>query len=149
MEYTPDEKDFRILEVLSERGDSTVRQIAKKTLLPPTTIHNRIAKLRKAGVIKKFTIEIDKKKLGLKIGAYLLISADLKLLKQGKKTQHDLAKEMRKIPGVEKVAIVTGGTDLVARLRVKNIDELDKTLLGKIQLLEGVAKTQTMIIIRD
>ena len=85
----------------------------------------------------------------MNIGAYLLISADLKLLKQGKKTQHDLAKEIRKIPGVEKVAIVTGGTDIVARLRVKDIDELDKTLLGKIQLLEGVAKTQTMIIIRD
>lgn len=149
MEYVPDEKDLLILEALRDHGDATVRQIAKKTLLPATTIHNRIAKLRKAGVIKKFTIDVDPKKIGLNIGAYLLISADLKLLKQKKKTQYDLAGELRKIGRVEKVSIVTGGTDLVARIRVKDIDELDKILLGKIQLLEGVAKTQTMIIIRD
>jgi len=149
MERSVDEKDLVILDALKERGDSTVRQIAKKTLLPATTIHNRIAKLRKAGVIKKFTIEVDPKKLGLNIGAYLLISADLKLLKERKRTQYDLARELRKIGRVERVSIVTGGTDLVARLRVKDVDELDKILLGKIQLLEGVAKTQTMIIIRD
>lgn len=149
MEYGIDEKDRAILDALKVRGDSTVRQIARKTLLPATTIHNRIAKMRKAGVIKRFTIEVDSRKLGLNIGAYLLISADLKLLKEKKKTQYDVARELRKIGRVEKVSIVTGGTDIVARLRVKDIDELDKILLGKIQLLEGVAKTQTMIIIRD
>ena len=149
MEYVADEKDLAILEVLSEHGDYTVRQISKKTLLPPTTVHHRIGRLREAGIIKKYTVELDKKKLGFKLGAYLLISADLKMLKEKNSSQYDLAIKIRKIPGVEKVDIVTGGTDLVTKIQVRDIDELDRMLLGKIQLLEGVAKTQTMIVIHD
>ena len=53
---------------------------------------------------------------------------------------------MQKLPSVEKVDIVTGVSDLVARVRVTDIEELDRLLLSKIQLMEGVSKTQTMII---
>ncbi len=141
MEYTPDEKDFQILEVLSERGDSTVRQIAKKTLLPPTTIHNRIAKLRKAGIIRRFTIEIDRKKLGLNIGAYLLVSADLKK----RKNRSSLASELTKLKEVEKADTLVGGADIIARLGTKDSGEMDK-VLSKIQLMEGVSKIRMFII---
>jgi len=142
-----DEKDLAILDVLKEHSEYTVRKIAKKTLLAPTTVHARIKKLKKIGVIKRFTIDIDKEKLGMKIGAYILISADLKLLKEKNKSQHSLAQEIMKLSGVENAEIVAGGTDIIALIRVKSIEELDKILLSKIQLLEGVSKTQTMIII--
>lgn len=142
-----DDKDLAILEVLKKHGDYTVRKIAKKTLLAPTTVYARIKKMKKLGVIKNYTVNIDKKKLGLNVGAYILISADLKILKEKNKTQYTLAKEIEKIAGVEKVDVVTGGTDLIALVRVKNIEELDKVLLGKMQLLEGVSNTRTMIII--
>jgi len=146
MEEKIDEKDLAVLEVLEKHGDYTVRQIAKKTMLAPTTVHSRIKKLKKIGVIRKFTIDIDKRKLGKKLGAYILISADLKLLKEKHKSQYGLAKEIQKLPSVEKVDIVTGVSDLVARVRVTDIEELDRLLLSKIQLMEGVSKTQTMII---
>lgn len=142
-----DDKDLTILDVLEKHGDYTVRQIAKKTLLAPTTVYARIKKMKKLGIIKNYTVNIDKKKLGLNVGAYILISADLKFLKEKHKTQYTLAEEIKKLPRVEKVDVVTGGTDLIALVRVKNIEQLDKLLLGKIQMFEGVSKTQTMIII--
>lgn len=141
-----DEKDFAILDVLEKHGEYTVRKIAKKTRLAPTTVHARIKKLKKMKVIRKFTIEIDKKMLGMNVGAYILVTADLKYLKQKHKSQYDLAKEIQKLHGVQRVDIVTGVSDLVARVRVKDMEDLDKLLLGKIQMLEGVSKTQTMII---
>ncbi len=147
MEEKIDEKDLAILEILEKHGDYTVRQIAKKTLLAPTTIHARIKKLRKNGIIRRYTIDIDRKKIGKKLGAYILILADLKSLKEKNKSQVDLAKDIEKIPSVENVDIVTGGSDLVAKIFVHDIEELDKVLLERIQLLEGVSKTQTMIII--
>ena len=147
MEEKIDEKDLAILEMLEKHGDYTVRQIAKKTLLAPTTIHARIKKLKKNGVIRKYTIDIDRKKIGKKLGAYILILADLKSLKEKNKSQVDLAKDIGKIPSVENDDIVTGGSDLVAKIFVHDIEELDKVLLERIQLLEGVSKTQTMIII--
>jgi len=142
-----DEKDHMILDELEKHGDYTVRQIAKKTLLAPTTVHARIKKLKKLGIIRKFTIDINQRKLGNKLGAYILVLADLKFLKEKHRTQNDLADEIEKLHGVRKVDVVTGGTDLIAQVRVKDIEELDGLLLGKLQLLEGVSKTQTMIII--
>jgi Lrp/AsnC family transcriptional regulator for asnA, asnC and gidA len=147
MEEKLDDKDFAILDVLRKHSDYTVRQIARKTALAPATVHSRLKKLKRTGVIKRFTIETDYKKLGLKIGAYILIKADLKLLKERGKTQYWLSDELLKLPGVRKVDILVGETDLVAQVRVKDIEELDRVLLGRIQLLDGVASTRTMIII--
>ncbi len=142
-----DNKDQKILEVLKEHGDYTVRQIAKKTLLPATTIHNRIRKLKKEGVITKFTVELDPAQTNRGFAAYILISANLQLLKEKKKTQYDLMKQIKMLPFVERVDIVTGGTDLVAFLRVKDVQEFDKVLLNKIQLIQGIDKTQSLIVI--
>ena len=147
MPYEIDDKDQKILEILKEHGDYTTRQIAKKTLLPPTTIHNRIRKLKQEGIIKNFTVNIDHEKVDEGFVAYVLISANIHILKQKKRTQYDLAKELRKFDFIERADIVSGGTDIVAIIRVKDVREFDKALLGRIQLIEGVDKTQSLIVI--
>ncbi|PIZ52419.1 hypothetical protein COY27_00285 [Candidatus Woesearchaeota archaeon CG_4_10_14_0_2_um_filter_33_13] len=144
-----DEKDQKIIEILKEHGDFTTRQIAKKTLLPVTTIHNRIRKLKQEGIIKRFTIDLDYKKLGKDFSAIILVSADYKVLRELKKDQHQLAKEISFLPEVEKVDIVTGGTDMVVRVRVKDVEGYDKFLLKKFQNIPGVDRTQSLIVIHE
>ena len=142
-----DDKDTKILEILKNDADYTTRQIAKKTLLPITTVHNRIQRLKKTGIIKRFTIELDHTKTGNNFAAYILISANLPLLKQKKKSQYDLAKEIKRFGFVESADIVGGGADIIAKVRVKGVEEFDKVLLGKLQLVEGIDKTQSLIVI--
>ena len=149
MEYKMDEKDRQILEILKEHGDYTTRQISKKTLLPVTTVHNRIKKLNEQKIIKKFTVELDNSKIGKGFLVYVLISANLQFLKQKKTTQYDLAEELRKFSFVERADIVSGGTDIVAVIRVTDVSEFDKVLLRRIQLIEGIDKTQSLIVIHE
>lgn len=138
---------MKILELLQEHADYTTRQIAKKTLLPITTVHHRIKKLKASGIIRKYTVKLDWAALGKNFVAYVLISANLPLLKLKKKSQHDLAQEIRRFSFVERVDIVSGGTDLVAIIRVKDVEEFDRVLLTKLQLVEGIEKTHSMIVI--
>ena len=70
-------------------------------------------------------------------------------MKQKKKTQHDLAKELRRFAFVERVDIVSGGTDIVATVRVKDVAEFDQVLLTKLQRIEGIEKTQSLIVIHE
>ncbi len=147
MSLVLDEKDKKILEVLQEHAEFTTRLVAKKTLLPVTTIHNRIRKLKKEKVIKKFTVELDYDKVDKGFLAYILVSVDLQLLKQKKKTQYDVAKDLKKFYFVERADIVSGGTDLMVIVRVKDVEEFDQILLKKLQLVEGVEKTQSLIVI--
>ena len=132
---------------MKEHGEYTTRQIAEKTLLPITTIHNRIKKLRNNKIIKKYTIELDPIKTGKSFIAYVLISVNLQILKQKEKTQYDLIKEISKMNFIERIDIVSGEADLVAILRVKDVEEFDKVLLGKLQLLDGIEKTQSLIVV--
>jgi DNA-binding Lrp family transcriptional regulator len=144
-----DEKDKNIIEVLKEHADYTTRQISKKVGLPITTVHNRIKKLKKEKIIKKFTVDLDYNKLNKGFRAYILISVNLSFLKQKKKTQYDVARELGSFPFIERVDIVSGGTDLVAMVRVKDVAEFDKILLNKLQRVEGIDKTQSLIVIHE
>jgi len=144
-----DDKDKKILEVLKDHGDFTTRKIAKKTLLPVTTVHNRIRRLKQEKIIKKFTVDLDYGKVGRGFLVYVLISANLPLLKQKQRSQCDLAKSLMKYDFVERVDIVAGGSDLIAVIRVKDVEEYDKVLLSKIQMIEGVDHTQSLIVLHE
>lgn len=144
-----DKKDEKILEILKEMGDLTVRQIASRTLLPITTVHNRIKRLKKAGIIKRFTIEIDHKKVGKALAAYVLVKVDSKYLKGFRRTQHDLARDLKSLAFVEKADIVTGTIDMVLLIRVKDVEELDRIIIDKLRDIQGIESTETLVILRE
>ncbi|MBI2125648.1 Lrp/AsnC family transcriptional regulator [Candidatus Woesearchaeota archaeon] len=149
MEGKIDEKDRRIIEVLKEHADYATRQIAKKTGLPITTVHNHIQKLKKEKIIKRFTVDLDYHKLQDGFRAYVLVSVNLSLLKEKKKSQYDVSKELKQFSFVERADIVSGGTDIVATVRVKDVAEFDQVLLTKLQRIEGIEKTQSLIVIHE
>jgi len=144
-----DNKDLRILEILRENGDLTVRQIASRTQLPITTVHNRIRRMKKLGIIKRFTIDIDYRKIGKGISAYVLVKVDSKYLKGFRHTQHDLVKDLRRLEFVHKADIVTGTIDIILLIRVKDIDELDKIIIEKLRDVQGIESTETLVILRE
>ena len=144
-----DDKDYKIIELLKEHSNCTSRQIAKKLLIPVTTAHHRARRLKQEGIIKKFTIDVDNKKIGRSFLSIILISCDYKLLRESKKDQHQLAKEIKKLPEVEKAYIVTGGTDIVAEVRTRDVEEFDTFLLKKLQKILGVDRTQSLIVIHE
>jgi Lrp/AsnC family transcriptional regulator for asnA, asnC and gidA len=144
-----DKKDEKILNILKENSSLSTQQISKKTLIPITTVHNRIKKLEKEGIIKNYTIVLDNKKIGKPILAYILVTVDYKLLKQIKMSQYELAKKLKLKEEVEEAAMVTGGTDIIVKVRVRNIDELNNFVTKDLRNLDGIEKTQTMVVLSE
>ena len=144
-----DKKDFKILEVLKENAKLSTQQISKKTLIPITTVHHRIKKLEKQGIIKGYTVLLDNKKIGKALAAYVLITVDYKLLNGIKLTQHDLAKKLKAHEFVEETAMVTGGTDIIIKIRVKDIDQMDEFVTKYLRNVDGVERTQTMVVLSE
>lgn len=144
-----DEKDKKIIELLKDDSSLSSRQIAKKLLIPITTAHHRVKKLKEAGVIKKFTIELDNKKVDRGFCALILLSCDYKSLREVKKDQHKLCSEIRRLPEVESAKIVTGGVDIVIDVRTKDVEEFDKFILQKLQKLSGVDRTQSLVVMHE
>lgn len=144
-----DEKDEKILKLLKENSKLATHQISKKTLMPITTVHNRIKKLEKEGIIEGYTIWLNYKKIGRPIAAYTHIILDYKLMKEKKVSQHELAKKLKQHEFVEEASMVTGAMDIIIKVRVKDIDELDNFVTKYLRNIDGIEKTQTMVVLNE
>lgn len=144
-----DKKDSIILEVLKQNAKLSTQQISRETGIPITTVHNRIKKLENKGVIKGYTVRLDYDKVGKKLAAYILVTVDYKLLKQKGMSQHDLAKKLKKHTDIEEIAMITGGNDIIIKIRVSDIAKLDEFVTRYLRNVDGVEKTQTMVILNE
>lgn len=144
-----DRKDAAILAVLKENAKLSTQQIAKRTKIPITTVHNRIKKLEKQGIIKGYTVVLDNKKVGKPIAAFVLITVDYKLLKELKMSQYELMQQLLKNPAVESSAMITGASDIITKVRFGSIDELNEFVTVYLRNAQGIEKTQTAIVLNE
>jgi len=144
-----DEIDERILAILEKNGKAKIHLIAKRLGVPSSTVHHRIKRMEKAGIIRGWGVMKDYKKLGFGIKAHLLIFVNVSDLKKLGKTQADIARELLRVPGVAEAEIVTGEADLLVTVRCYDMDDYRKVLLDRIQAINGIEKTKTMMVISE
>ncbi len=145
-----DYKDELILNLLEKNAKLTVQEIAKKTKITQTTVFNRIKKLEKDNVLLGYFTKINRKKIGKEIlKSFVLIGVDYQGLKNKGEKQNDLAKEISNLQGVEEVSIVTGGTDIIIKIHVENIANLNELVLNKLREIEGVQNTKISLVLEE
>lgn len=142
-----DKKDDEILNILRKNAKLTTKQIAKRISMPTTTVHNRIRKLEESGIIKGYAAELDYRKIGKNISAFVLATVDYKFLKEKGISQHELAKKITSHEVVEEVDMITGSFDIIVKIRAKDIEEMDSFVTKFLRNLDGVEKTETVIIL--
>lgn len=143
-----DEKDKEILKILEKDSSLSSQEIGKQTKIPITTVHNRIKKLQKDGIIKKFTISINHAKLGKPVSAIILVTINYDFSSE-KINQLDIAKKIRAYEDVTDLQIVTGSTDIVIRIQTESIDHLNEFIINYLRPIPGIDKTQTMIVLKE
>ncbi len=137
--YEIDEKDMQILAIMKQNSHLSIGKIAKKSGIPAATVHNRIKKLRGEGIIRNYTIAIDKAKLGLKMVAYLMVKAV-------RKADHEeILQKIGKYELVDEGAMITGEFDLIFKVHAKDIDDLNNLVTGQLRKLNEVAETRTYV----
>ena len=102
----------------------------------------------KTGVIKGYTALVDDGRTGRKISAYILITVTY-LSRKKEMSQSRLAAMLRKHELVEEVAIVTGSTDIIVKIRVSDMKELNDFVTSYLRNIEGVEGTQTSVVLEN
>ena len=143
-----DNKDRKIIAELVKDSRQTTSKLGKKLNIPITTVHNRIKKLIKAGVIINYTVNLDHNLLGRPVHAYVGVTINYNV--PGKKIhQIDVAQQIKKLGGVYETYIMTGGSDILVKVLVTDIAELNSIVTEKLRSVDGVDKTQTAIILKE
>lgn len=131
------QKDIKILRVLKKNARATIRQISKKTGIRPSTVHQRLSKLIDNGTIKRFTLDIDERSIGIDLTVFMLISGTL---------DKYLDKEIISNRNVVEVSGITGEFDLLMKLKFKDMEEFNRFIIKFRERYSGnIHKTVTMV----
>jgi DNA-binding Lrp family transcriptional regulator len=58
-----------------------------------------------------------------------------------------ILRELRRISNVKEVSAVTGHCDIIASIDVADMETFSKVLLERIQSLEGITRTETLVCV--
>jgi DNA-binding Lrp family transcriptional regulator len=134
-----DDKDKQIIKMLKDDSRAGYGDIGQKIGLSEGAVRKRIKTLGDEGVIRKFTV-----KIGLVEGAQAIT---LLATNPAHPTQ-EVSKKIQDIQNVETVYEVTGEYDIVAVISGMNVMEVNECV-EKVRRVEGVMKTNTMIVLRS
>jgi Lrp/AsnC family transcriptional regulator for asnA, asnC and gidA len=144
-----DDKDQLIINLLTENSRLTSNDIFKQTKIPQTTVYNRIKKLDSDGVIEKFTIKLNNRLIGKGLSAYIFCTISYRTSTGEKISQPKVARQIKSLTEVDEVVIVTGETDLIIKVSVSDVDELNSFVVKKLRDIEGVEKTITSVVLSE
>ena len=135
-----DDIDIEVLKILQKDCRVTLDQMSKMLNVPKSTLHYRIKRLEKQGVIEGYYAKINPSKLGKEYITVILVRA-----KYGPGYHEKVGEKLAKLPGVWAVYFVLGETDFVILTRSKNRETFMKTLEQMINSKE-IERTSTMVV---
>jgi Lrp/AsnC family transcriptional regulator, leucine-responsive regulatory protein len=138
-----DESDLALLRALASDARQSQRSLARTIEMSAPAVADRLARLERSGVIRGYRVDIDWAALGYPVVVYLAVTAgpgvDLS----------EIIKAIRALPEAEAMSVVTGGMDLLVRLRVRDHAHLRELLLTQIFKINGVQRTETFLSLAD
>lgn len=127
-----DHVDVEILSILSRDGKTSYAEIGNQLFVSGGTIHVRIKKLTELGVIVGSKINIDYKKIGFDVIAFLGIYLE-------RSQQYtEVCKELEKIPEIISSHYTTGQYSIFAKIICRDTKHLRDILANKIQKLKAL-----------
>lgn len=136
-----DEKDELIINALRKDSNKPISRLSKEIGIPRATLQDRINKLVKQGVIKRFTVIPDFAKLGRPVAAFVMVSFH----PSPEISQRELARQIALLPEVEEVHLISGEWDILVKIRVKDVESAGSFVIDKIRTMKGVEKTETCV----
>ena len=138
-----DKLDLQIIHEMMETAEISYADLGKKLFVSGGTIHVRIKKLQEYGVVKGTKLNVDIKKLGYDITAFVGIYLE-------KSSLYDtVAKDLRRIPEIIRLNYTTGNYSMFLEIVCKDINQLRFVLHDELQKIKGIERTETFISLEE
>jgi Lrp/AsnC family leucine-responsive transcriptional regulator len=135
-----DKKDFALLEALQQNASQRLEDLAQLVHLAPSSVHDRLRRLQREGIIKNWTIKIDAPKLGLGVLAFIGITTT--------RPCSELMVYLQPISCIEECHSVAGELCLILKVRLHDTAEL-LAVVDRLREIPGIDKTETTIVLKS
>lgn len=134
-----DDTDRQLLSLMRDNARASVASLAKVLRVSRGTVQNRLARLEADGTITGYTVRLKPQVEKHRIRALMTVAV------QGNRVDA-LLFALRGDPAVSGLHTTNGRWDIVAELQADSLEAFDR-VLGRIRLLDGVANTETSLLL--
>jgi len=135
-----DEIDYKILEILRRDARTPFTEVGRDLGISDATVHVRVNKMMDAGIIKRYTIVVDKEALGRKIRGFMLINVNPGSLEA-------VANQLVENERVSAVYEIHGPNDLIVEVEAGALDEM-RDLVLEVREIPNVATSELITVFK-
>ena len=137
--YDIDKLDREILGILMKDAKVPYTDIAKRLIVSPGTIHVRMKRMERLGIVRGATLILDPAKIGYDmtafVGIYLVKGSIYK----------EVIREIESIPEIIEAYFTTGEYSIFSKIICRNTEHLREVINDKLQPINGISRTETII----
>lgn len=134
-----DPLDTEILEALTTDARIPFSQLALQLKVSNSLIHQRVRKLKTAGVLREPIFQVSPEQLGYETCAFVQI-----MVTDGRRV-YDVVALLREIPEIVECANIAGRYAIMAKVYAFNNTHLRDIVYERIQVIEWVEGTNTVV----
>ncbi len=140
-----DPVDLHILELLQQDALMTTKEIAAQLNLTTTPVHERIKRLRRDGVIEKYTIILNKKK----INRNLVVFCNISLKEHAQEYLAKFETDIQSLNEVVECYCISGDSDFLLKIIVSDIDEYKDFIMNKLAGIGNIGNARSHIVVSE
>jgi Lrp/AsnC family transcriptional regulator for asnA, asnC and gidA len=138
-----DDTDRAILRALQEDARTPFSEIARRIDMSSATVHDRVSRLKEAGVIEGYHAKVNAQKVGYSTSAFV----GLRIEQSREDAVEGFVDHLRDVDGVQEVHLTTGDWDVLIRVYAEDTEGLRELLFDHVAGVEGFGRSHTMVVL--
>jgi len=141
---TLDDIDRRMLRALQTDGRMTNADLARAVNLSESACLRRLRALESEQVISRYAAVVNERAVGLPISVFVTVT----LSSQAEGTLTAFETAVATVPEVVECYLMTGSSDYLLRLVVRDVDDLERIHARELTRLPGVTRVSSSVAMR-
>lgn len=140
-----DETDRQILKRLQENAKLNVKELADELHLTKTPVYERIRRLEKEGVIKKYVAVLDRERLPSSMVVFCSVSLEVQKIEK----IEQFSRQVSEIPEVLECYLMGGTSDFMLKVIVEDLAAYHHFSSGKLAALPNVSQIKSAFVLHQ
>ena len=136
-----DAKDRNILSLIQRDGKMSQALIAQHVGLSTAAVNERLKKLEQSGAIRRFTALVDPKAVGVQVLAFIEVFIE------HPRYEEPFIKRILELDEVQECHHITGEFSVLLKVRVRDMESLQRLVISQLNGAEGVRQTRTVMVL--
>jgi len=138
-----DRTDRKILVALQAEGRITNAELAQRVGLSPPSVLERVKKLERAGVIRRYAALVEPALIGMRCFTYVEVS----LSRHGNEAVQRFVRQITSMDEVLECHHITGDADFLLKIATRDIPAYEELILNRLTALPDVQNLKTLVVL--